>query len=89
MGKAFNKSALQPGIKALLDEIWKQNIEKGQKIRVDCTVVEANIHDPYDSGLLVDANRVLNRILATAKDEWFGIRFSFTHHLCRAKHRNL
>jgi hypothetical protein len=51
MGKAFKKSTLQQGIKALSDEIWEQingivldyvkydqDIEKRQKIRVDCTV---------------------------------------------------
>ena len=102
MGKAFKKSVLQQGIKALADETWEQSnrivldyakydqdIEKGQKIRVDCTVVESNIHDPYDSELLVDANRVLNRILVTAKAELSGINFSFTHHLCRVKRRHL
>jgi transposase, IS5 family len=88
MGKAFKKSALQQGIKVLADETWEQingivldyakydqNIEKGQKIRVACTAVESNIHDPYDSELLVDANRVLNRILATIKEELSGISF--------------
>ncbi len=101
IGKGFKKSALQQGIKALSDETWEkinrtvigyaedQDIEKGRKIRVDCTVVESNIHDPYDSELLVDANRVLDRILTTAKEEFFGIVFSFTDHLRRAKRRNL
>ena len=59
IGKPFKKSALQRGIKALSDETWEQinmtvvgyakdqEIEKGRKVRVDCTVVESNIHDPY------------------------------------------
>ena len=101
IGKAFKKSALQKGIKALSEETWEQinrtvigyaedqEIEKGRKIRVDCTVVESNIHAPYDSELLVDANRVLARILATAKEELSGIVFSFANHLRRAKRRNL
>jgi transposase, IS5 family len=63
-------------------------LRKGKKVRVDCTVVESNILDPYDSELLVDTNRVLNRILATAKKALSGINFFFTHHLRRAKHRN-
>ena len=101
IGKAFKKSTLQQEIKALSDETWEQingivldyakydqDIEKGWKIRVDYTVVESNIPDPYDSELFVDANRVLNRILATAKEELSGISFFFTHHLRRAKHRN-
>jgi IS5 family transposase len=101
IGKAFKKSALQKGIKALSEETWEQinrtvigyaedqDIEKGRKIRVDCTVVESNIHAPYDSELLVDANRVLARILAEAKAELPGIIFSFSDHLRGAKRRNL
>jgi hypothetical protein len=53
------------------------------------TAEQIVIHDSYDSELLVYANRVLDRILATAKKELSGISFSFTHHLHRAKHRNL
>jgi hypothetical protein len=65
-----------------------QEIEKRQKVNVDCTVVEANIHDPYDSELFIDANLALDRILAAAKEELSGIKFFFIHHLHRAKHRN-
>lgn len=101
IGKTFKKSALQQEIKCLSEATWEQinrtligyaedhGIEKGRKIRVDCTVVESNIHDPYDSELLVDATRVLARVLATAKTELPGIIFSFTNHLRRAKRRNL
>jgi IS5 family transposase len=101
IGKPFKKSALQKGIKALSEETWEQinrilvdyaqgqAIEKGRKVRVDCTVVESNIHAPYDSELLVDANRVLARLLTKAKTELSGIIFSFTDHRRRAKRRNL
>ena len=33
----------------------ESNIEKGRQVRIDCTVVESNIHKPYDSALLWDA----------------------------------
>lgn len=101
IGKPFKKSALQRGIKSLSDETWEEinktiigyaedhEIEKGRKVRVDCTVVESNIHDPYDSELLVDATRVLARLLAAAKAGLPGIIFSFADHLRRAKRRNL
>ena len=99
--KPFKKSALQRGIKALSEKTWEQvnqilvgyaqdhDIEKGRKIRVDCTVVESNIHAPYDSELLVDANRVLARILTAAKTEMPGAVFSFMDHRRCAKRRNL
>lgn len=74
----------------MIDYAENQDIETGRKIRVDCTVVESNIHDPYDSELLVDANRVLARLLTTAKKiELPGIVFSFADHLRRARRRNL
>jgi transposase, IS5 family len=101
MKKPFEKSALQKGIKAISKESWElmnrivigyageKAIEKGRKIRVDCTVVESNIHAPYDSELLVDANRVLARLLAEAKSKLPGIIFSYTDHRRRAKRRCL
>ncbi len=82
-GKSFEKSALQRGIKAISKETWEhinlilvgyaqvQAIDKGHKIRVDCSVVESNIHTPYDSELLVDSTRVLARLLSEAKKQNF------------------
>lgn len=99
--KSFKKSTLQKGVKAISAETWEainrilvcfaaeQNIEKGRKIRVDCTVVESNIHAPYDSELLVDSVRVLARLLSTIKTDLPGIIFSFTDHFLRAKRRSL
>jgi IS5 family transposase len=101
IGKSFKKSALQRGIKAISDKTWEQinriligyaqgeAIEKGRKIRVDCTVVESNIHAPYDSELLVDSIRVLSRLMVEAKRELPGVIFSFTDHRRRSKRRNL
>jgi IS5 family transposase len=92
---------LYRGIKALSDETWEQinkvvvlyaenqAIEKGRKVRIDCTVVESNIHSPYDSDLLVDANRVLARLLTEARTELSDVFFSFTDHRRRAKRRSL
>ena len=45
-------------------EIAKENkVVTGQKMRVDTTVVETNIHYPTDSTLLSDGVRVLTRIM--------------------------
>jgi len=99
--KAFKKSTLQKNIKAITDTTWEQihkillaycqeeGVERGRKIRVDCTVVESNIHAPFDSELLVDSVRVLARILTTVKVELPDLVFSFSDHLRRAKRRNL
>jgi len=41
----------------------QRRIIRGQKMRVDTTVVESNIHYPTDSGLLNDGARVLTRTM--------------------------
>lgn len=99
--KSYSKSALQQNIKAISTQTWEQinrllvdygkenDIEKGRKVRVDCTVVESNIHAPYDSDLLMDVVRVLARNLATAKTELTGIAMEFSDHRRRAKRRTL
>lgn len=96
--KGFKKSALNKNIKALSPETWQaiardiidyakeQGIEKGRKARIDCTVVESNIHDPFDSTLLWDCVRVLTRLIQKAKD-CAGLRISFSDHHKRAKRR--
>ena len=101
IGRPFKKSTLQRGIKSISASTWERintillgyadnkGVEQGRKIRVDCTVVESNIHAPYDSELLVDSVRVLARLLTTVKIELSDLVFSFSDHRCRAKRRNL
>jgi transposase, IS5 family len=96
--KPFKKSALHENIKRLRPETWEfisldllayakdNNIEKGRKARVDCTVVESNIHPPCDSMQLYDCVRVLTRLLTQARDD-FKIKIVFTDHCRRAKRR--
>lgn len=97
-GKGFGKSALNANIKRISPDTWErisrdllvhakdQSIEKGRKARIDCTVVESNIHKPYDSIQLFDSVRVLTRLLYKARDD-FGIKVIFTDHLRRTKRR--
>lgn len=99
--KGFKKSVLNKNIKALSFETWQaineevlgyavdHNIEKGRQVRIDCTVVESNIHTPSDSSLLWDAVRVLTRLLNRAKED-FGLRqLRFKNHQRVAKRRML
>ena len=62
----------------------KEGIEKGRKVRIDCTVTETNIHHPNDSSLLWDCVRVLARNVHQVR-ELTG--FSFSDHSRRAKRR--
>ncbi len=96
--KGFKKSALHENIKRISPETWAlisrdllayakaNDIEKGRKARVDCTVVESNIHPPCDSMQLYDSVRVLTRLLTQARDD-FKIKIVFTDHCRRAKKR--
>ena len=97
--KGFKKSVLNKTIKALSESTWRainydligyakdQKIEKGRQVRIDCTVVESNIHPPSDSSLLYDAVRVLTRLLHSAKDNHGLRQLHFQDHRRRAKKR--
>jgi transposase, IS5 family len=96
--KPPTKSRLQKNIKRVQAETWAainrklvlhaavNGVEAGRKVRIDCTVVESNIHAPTDSTLLRDCVRVLARLQGEARDD-FGL--SFNDHSRRAKRRAL
>lgn len=57
------KSAIIKQSRGFSDET---KVERGRKVRIDCTVVSSNIHKPCDSPLLWDSVRVLTRLLKHA-----------------------
>jgi IS5 family transposase len=69
-----------------LEHAKDENIEKGRKARINCTVVESNIHKPFDSMQLFDSVRVLTRLLYQARDD-YGVKIVFSDHQRRAKRR--
>lgn len=99
--KGFKKSVLCKNIKTISPKTWEainrcliqfakdEGIEKGREVRIDCTVVEANIHAPSDSTLLWDSVRVLARILNKAKELFPRSGIRFQNHTRRAKRRML
>ena len=96
--KSPRKSALQENLKRVQPETLElvnrlvlataqeMKIENGRKVRVDCTVVESNIHHPTDSSLLYDSVRVLARLMERGRDQAGA---GFTNHTRRAKRRAL
>jgi transposase, IS5 family len=96
--KPRKKSTLQRNIKlvrpetlervnrALVHYAQGQGIEDGKRLRSDSTVIEAAIHEPTDSRLLVDCVRVLTRHLREARDY---VALEYTNHHRRAKRRAL
>jgi len=96
-GRTFKHAALQDNISKIRPSTWKainrvlldwakdKKMEKGRQVRIDCTVVEANIHPPSDSRLLYDCVRVLVRLLEQGREQWDGI--AVQNHNRRAKRR--
>jgi len=99
--KGFKKSVLCKNIKTISPETWEainrclvrfakdEGIEKGREVRIDCTVVESNIHAPSDSTLLWDSVRTLTRLLKKAKDFYPRSGIIYQNHTRRAKRRML
>lgn len=97
--KGFKKSAIAGNVKRITAATWEkinrvlldhgkqERIEKGRQVRIDCTVVETNIHAPSDSSLLFDSVRVLARTLDLIRQRGVGVRFN--DHSRRAKRRML
>jgi IS5 family transposase len=95
--RTFRRSTLQDNIskispatweeinRVLLDWAKSEKVDKGRQVRIDCTVVETNIHQPTDSSLLYDCVRVLDRLLKKVSRNWDGIFFQ--NHDRRAKRR--
>jgi IS5 family transposase len=99
--EGFKKSALNRNIKVISDQTWEminrdilgyakqEGIEKGRKVRTDCTCVKSNIHKPRDSNQLWDCVRVLTRLITHGRDE-FGLNVpDFSNHNRHAKRRML
>jgi IS5 family transposase len=86
--KKLRPETLEAINRVLLDVAVDNKLEKGRKARVDCTVVESNIHHPTDSSLLSDSVRVLSRLTRRAK-EVFDLELHFVDHCRRARKRDL
>lgn len=96
-GQYFSKSCLQENISKIRPETWtkvneavlgyacREGHEAGRVVRLDSTVVEANIHHPTDSTLLFDCLRVVSREFARARDIWKDARVYFAGSLKEAK----
>ena len=70
--KKIRAETLEAINRIILGAAAKKGIERGHKVRVDCTVVESNIHHPTDSTLLFDCVRTLCRPGLRAREK-FGV----------------
>jgi IS5 family transposase len=74
---------------ALMARLVEQKVLKRhhQRLRVDTTVVEANVHHPTDAGLLADGVRVLSRLTRQAQQAGIGRRIRVRSRLCSVRRR--
>jgi IS5 family transposase len=66
---------------------YAQQEEKisGKKLRMDCTVYEANIHYPTDASLLWDSYRTLARVLKAVQQERADLGLRHRYHTRKVK----
>ena len=84
--KKIRPETLQSINRALMRYARRIGMEDGQRVRTDCTEVEANIRIPTDSSLLWDCVRVLTRLARQASSY---VAISFSDHTRRAKRRDV
>lgn len=92
--RAPKRSTLQENVARVRPETWGKLLaalarsaeakehESGEKVRVDATVTETNVHPPSDSSLLWDGIRVLTRLMKRSRDR-FSMAFEDESRLAR------
>jgi IS5 family transposase len=85
--KALRAETLETINRVILGAALQAGVEAGRTVRVDCTVVGSNIHDPRDSELLWDSVRVLLRLLGKTRKLFGAQRVVFGNRTRRAKRR--
>jgi IS5 family transposase len=86
--KRIKAETLETINRLLVVDACNRHLEKAATVRIDCTVVESNIHPPSDSSLLWDSVRVLTRLMRNAQEELGPVGFHFSDRQRRAKRRD-
>ena len=86
-GKALGPEITRAIHEQVLDLGHKRGVVRGQKLRVDTTVVETDIHYPTDSGLLGDVVRVLMRTMKQIEREAGDVGTRLRDRTRSVKHR--
>jgi IS5 family transposase len=85
--KSLQPATLEAIHRILVGAARQAKVETGRKVRVDCTVVESNIHEPSDSELLWDSVRVMTRLASQSRKLLGAATVSFGDRSRRAKRR--
>ena len=99
--KTPKKSVLQKTITLIKSETWEKinqkllevalikKVENGNKIRIDSTVTEADIHYPSDNTLLWDSVRIIVRLLQSAENLEGAPIINYCNRMRKAKRLSL
>lgn len=87
--KCVRAATLEAMHRLLLASAQSEGVETGVKVRMDCTVVESNIHTPQDSELLWDCVRVITRSMSRARKLLGHDVVRFANRTRRAKRRRM
>ncbi len=85
--KSLQPATLEAIHRVILGAAQQAKVETGRKVRVDCTVVGTNIHEPTDSELLWDGVRVMTRLMGRARKLLGAATVAFGNRSRRAKRR--
>ena len=69
----------------LVLKLKEKKVIRGKKLRIDTTVVEANIHYPTDTSLLADGVRVITRTVVKLKKVGAEVGGGFVNHTRKVK----
>ncbi|MDI6814279.1 MAG: ISNCY family transposase [Desulfitobacteriaceae bacterium] len=75
----YGPKAVEELNRALLAKARAKKLIRGKKLRVDTTVVAADIHHPTDAGLLADGIRVITRCVQKIKNAGVSLKGGFTN----------
>jgi len=70
---------------ALVGKLKERKVIRGRKLRMDTTVVEADIHYPTDTGLLADGVKVITRTVTKLKKMGAEVGSNFVNHTRKVK----
>lgn len=87
--KALKPATLEAINRIIVGAAQDAKVEPGRTVRVDCTVVDSNIHTPLDSELLWDSVRVILRLLGKLRGVLGPDKVPFCNRKRRAKRRRL
>lgn len=85
LSQKYDEDTLRELNEALVLKLKEKKVIRGRKLRIDTTVIEADIHYPTDTGLLADGAKVITRTVVKIKKLVAGVGKGFVNHTRKVK----